>query len=89
MVRLDNENQLSSLPGSALKVCVVVGGWFRVNSVIVFGLALALAKPNNCQVKYCPLQCKLECKMGQCTHLCSDRNSEYFPIIFTLGLTFA
>ena len=28
MVRLYTGNQLSSLPGSALKVCVVVGGWW-------------------------------------------------------------
>ena len=43
MVRLHTENQLHSLPGSALKVCVVVGGggWLRANLVIAFGLALA------------------------------------------------
>ena len=36
--------QLSSLPGSALKVCVVVvvgGWWLTVNLVIAFGKALA------------------------------------------------
>jgi hypothetical protein len=45
-VRLHTENWLCNLPGSALKV-PVVGGWvvFKVNLVIVFGLALA--KPNN------------------------------------------
>ena len=62
MVRLHTENKLSSLPGSAYKVCVVVVGgcWLRVNLVIAFSLAfsvafsvafslsfsLALAKPN-------------------------------------------
>ena len=46
MVRLYTENQLSSLPGSASKVCVGGGGWWVV--VVVeskssdrFGLALA------------------------------------------------
>jgi hypothetical protein len=42
MGRLYTENQLPSLPG---KVYVVVGGWFRENSVIAFGLDLA--KTNN------------------------------------------
>ena len=42
MVRLHTENQLDSLPGSALKVCVGGGGGgLRVNLVIAFGLALA------------------------------------------------
>ena len=42
MLRLHTENQLSSLPGSASKVCVVVVvGGLRVNLVIAFGLALA------------------------------------------------
>jgi hypothetical protein len=44
MGRLLNENQLHSLPGGALKVCVV-GGWLRANLVIAFGLDLA--KSNN------------------------------------------
>ena len=46
MVRLHTENQLSSLPGSASKVCAGGGGWWVV--VVVeskssdrFGLALA------------------------------------------------
>ena len=42
MVRLFTENQLSSLPVSASKVCVVGGWWWlRANLVIDFGLALA------------------------------------------------
>ena len=41
MVRLHTENQLDSLPGSALKVCVGGGEGLRVNLVIAFGLALA------------------------------------------------
>ena len=53
MVRLCTEFQLSSLPGSALIVYVVSGGWvvscvgglcWRVNIVIPFDKALALAK---------------------------------------------
>ena len=43
-IRLHAETQLSSLPGSALTVCVVGGGWWwwlRANLVIAFGLALA------------------------------------------------
>ena len=47
---LYTENQLCTMPGSALKVCVVVvGGWvvLKVNLVINFGYSLALAKPNN------------------------------------------
>ena len=40
-VRLHTENWLCNLPGSAIKVPVVVGGWLKVNIVIVFGLALA------------------------------------------------
>ena len=52
MVRLHTEHQLNSLPGIASKVCVVVvggghGSGLRANLVIAFGLALALAKPNN------------------------------------------
>ena len=50
MVRLHTKNQLHSLPGSALKVCVV-GGWCRVESKfsdrIWLSFSLALAKPNN------------------------------------------
>jgi hypothetical protein len=43
MVQLYTENQLHSLPGSSLKVCVVVVvvGRLRGNLVIAFGLALA------------------------------------------------
>jgi hypothetical protein len=44
-IRLHTKNQLYTLPGSDLKVCVVVGGWWwvlTVNLVIDFGLA----KPN-------------------------------------------
>ena len=49
-LRLHTENPLYTLPGSSLKVCLVVGGWWwwvvlKVNLVIA--LALALAKPNN------------------------------------------
>ena len=36
MVRLHTENQLDSLPGSASKVCVVVGG-LKVTLVFCFG----------------------------------------------------
>jgi hypothetical protein len=45
-VRLHTETQLHSLPGSALKVWVVSGGWvadgwwLKANLVIPFGLAL-------------------------------------------------
>ena len=49
MLRLNTENQLSSLPGSASKVCVVVVvvvGGLRVNLVIAFGLALAQPWPS-------------------------------------------
>jgi hypothetical protein len=44
-IRLPTENQHSSLPESALKVCVV-GGWLKVNLAIDFGYILPLAKPN-------------------------------------------
>ena len=47
MVRLHIENQLTMLPESDSKVCVVGGGGLRVNLVIDFGYSLALAKPNN------------------------------------------
>ena len=52
MVRLHTENQLSSFPGSALKVCVVGGGgWWVVESEfsdrLWLSFSLALAKPNN------------------------------------------
>ena len=53
MVRLNTENQLHSLPGSALKVCLVVvgGGWWVVESEfsdrLWLSFSLALAKPNN------------------------------------------
>ena len=49
MVRLNTENQLSMMPGSASKVCVVggwvvVGGgggwWLRANLVIALAIAL-------------------------------------------------
>ena len=45
-LRLHTENQLYTLPGSALKVCVVVvvgGGWvvLKVNLVISFGFGQA------------------------------------------------
>ena len=36
MIGLHTKNQLPSLPGSSLKVCVV-GGWLRVNLVLCFG----------------------------------------------------
>ena len=60
MVRLYTENQLSSLPGSASKVCVG-GGWWVVVVVVVESkssdrlwqsFSLALAKPNNNNVVY-------------------------------------
>ena len=42
MVRLCTEFQLSSLPGSALTVCVVGGQlWLRVHLVIAFDKTLA------------------------------------------------
>ena len=44
-VRLHTENWLCNLPGSALKV-PVGGGGYRVNIVIVFGLALAYPWPS-------------------------------------------
>ena len=54
MVRLHTENQLHSLPGSALKVCVVVvgGGWWWVvesefSDRLWLSFSLALAKLNN------------------------------------------
>ena len=40
-IRLHTENWLCNLPGSALKVPVGGGGGYRVNIVIVFGIALA------------------------------------------------
>ena len=40
-VRLHIKNWLCNLPGSALKVPVGGGGGYRVNIVIVFGIALA------------------------------------------------
>ena len=49
MVRLDNENQLSSLPGSALKVCVGGGdGWVesKFSDRLWLSFSQALAKPN-------------------------------------------
>ena len=55
MVRLHNENQLHSLPGSALKVCVVVGGWVvesEFSDCLWLSFSLAMAKPNN---KYPPI----------------------------------
>ena len=53
MVRLHTENQLHSLPGSALKVCVVVvGGWWwwvesEFSDRLWLSFSLALAKPKN------------------------------------------
>ena len=50
MVRMHTENQLHSLPESALKVCVG-GGWVGVESEfsdrLWLSFSLALAKPNN------------------------------------------
>ena len=51
MLRLHTENQLSSLPGSASKVCVVVlvgGGWVEseFSDRLWLSFSLALAKPN-------------------------------------------
>ena len=43
MVRLNTETQLSMMPGSASKVCVVVvggGWWLRANLVIALAIAL-------------------------------------------------
>ena len=51
MVRLHTENQLHSLPGSALKVCVLGGGGWVVeiefSDRLWLSFSLALAKPNN------------------------------------------
>ena len=54
MVKLYTENQLHSLPGSALQVCVVVGGWVggwvvesEFSDRLWLSFSLALAKPNN------------------------------------------
>ena len=54
MVRLNTENQLSMIPGSASKVCVGgwVGGWWVVvesefSDRFGYSFRLALAKPNN------------------------------------------
>ena len=50
MLRLHTENQLSSLPGSASKVCVVGGGgWVEseFSDPLWLSFSLALAKPNN------------------------------------------
>jgi aspartokinase-like uncharacterized kinase len=38
---LHTKNQLYTLPGSASKVCVVVGGWSKANLVISFGFGQA------------------------------------------------
>jgi hypothetical protein len=46
-IRLHTENQLHTLPGSALKVCVVGGWWWvvlKVNLVISFGFGQAEQK---------------------------------------------
>jgi hypothetical protein len=42
-LRLHTENQIYTLPGSALKVCVVGSGWvvLKVNLVISFGFGQA------------------------------------------------
>ena len=48
--RLNTENQLSKLPGSALKACLVGGGGggrLRSEFSDRFGYSLALAKTNN------------------------------------------
>ena len=47
-IRLPTENQPSSLPGSALKVCVVVGGggWVGVESKFSVGFSLGQAEQN-------------------------------------------
>jgi hypothetical protein len=50
MVRLNTENQLSMMPGSASKVWV--GGWWVVvesefSDRFGYSLRIALAKPNN------------------------------------------
>ena len=52
MLRLHTENQLSSLSGSASKVCVVVGGgggWVEseFSDRLWLSFSLSLAKPNN------------------------------------------
>ena len=64
-LRLQTENQLNTLPGSTLKVCV--GGWWvvlKVNLVIALALALALAKPNkiinlNLLIRFHSISCSL------------------------------
>ena len=61
MVRLHTKNQLSILPGSAYKVCVVGGGWVVVvESKLIdrlwLSFSIALAKPTNMPVfGICPL----------------------------------
>ena len=53
MVRLHTKNQLISLPGSALKVCVVGGGgWVEseFSDHLWLSFRLALAKPNNMSI---------------------------------------
>jgi hypothetical protein len=44
MVRLHNENQLDSLPGSASKVPVVVGGWWWLSVNLVIGFSASQTK---------------------------------------------
>ena len=50
-IRLHTENWLCNLPGSALKVPVVGGGWVVVerkhSDQLWLSFSLALAKPNN------------------------------------------
>ena len=56
MVRLHAENQLHRLPGSASKVCVMVGGggWVETefSDRLWLSSSLALAKPNKSSIVY-------------------------------------
>ena len=51
-IRLHTENWLCNLPGSALKVPVVGGGWLesKLSDQLWLSFSLALAKPNNSSI---------------------------------------